>query len=77
MKKLLLLNFLPTLLLIGCGDGVPKVADPHNIVVDGKPMLQTEFMNKYCAGKPANETCLIVSKAALQDSTKGKMPAGW
>lgn len=71
------LSFLVAVLLAGCGDGVPKVEDPHKIVIEGSPLTQKEFMNKYCSGKPANETCLKVSKAMSQDVTKGKMPSGW
>lgn len=58
--------------LTACGDGVPEVSDPHNIVVDGKKLSQVEFLEKYCDGKPENETCQRVRRAMIADSTKGK-----
>ena len=64
--------------LVGCGDnGVPPVADPHAIVVDGKPMKQAEFLSKYCVGKEGNATCAAVSKAASEDSLRRGLPKGY
>ena len=60
------------LVMTGCSDGVPKVADPHNIVVDGKPMTQRQFLDAYCAGKKNSETCLVVAKAMIGDGTRSK-----
>ena len=77
MKKSLLLSVLPVVVLAACGDGVPKVDDPHKIVVDGNPISQKDFMNRYCTGKTNNQTCYAVSKALSQDATKGKLPSGW
>ena len=77
MKKLMLISALPLLLLAACRNDVPKVDDPHKIVVDGSPISQKDFMNRYCTGKTNNQTCYAVSKALLQDATKGKLPSGW
>jgi len=64
--------------LVGCGDdGVPPVADPHAIVVDGKPMKQSAFLSKYCVGKERNATCAAVSKAASEDSVRRGLPKGY
>ena len=64
--------------LTGCGDGgVPPVANPHAIVVDGKPMSQAEFLNKYCVGKCGNTTCASVSKGASEDSVRRGLPKGY
>ena len=53
---------------------VPDVQDPHNIVVDGKKMLQKDFLEKYCVVKPTYPTCLKVNHAKIQDETKGEVP---
>lgn len=53
---------------------VPRVADPDNIVVNGKHMTQQAFVKKYCASAPANETCVAVKRAWLKNSTKGAVP---
>lgn len=73
MKKLLWVVVVSMAsILTGCGDDVPKVADPHNIVVDGQPMKQQAFLEKYCAGKKDDETCVAVARAMVADSTKSK-----
>jgi|APEBP8051072661_1049379.scaffolds.fasta_scaffold00625_9 uncharacterized protein YcfL len=77
MKRFIAL-IIPALLLAACGDdGVPKVEDPHNIVVDGQPMTQAAFIEKYCAGKADNATCMTVLAAKRQDSTRGKEKVKW
>ena len=53
---------------------VPDVADPHNIVMDGKKMIQKDFLEKYCIEKPTHPTCLKVKHAMSQDATKGEVP---
>ena len=58
--------------LVGCADKVPKVADPHNIIVDGKPMTQKDFLNTYCNELKDHPTCVAVAKAMVQDASKGK-----
>lgn len=63
---------LAAVVLAGCSDPVPAVADPHNIVVEGKAMTQQEFLNTYCQGNKDNPTCLTVTKAMAEDSTKSK-----
>jgi hypothetical protein len=75
MKRLFLLALVAS--MAGCDDGVPAVADPHHIVVDGKPMTQAEFLNAYCSNAPTNPTCIAVSKALRADATKGAQPKGW
>lgn len=79
MKKILLVALLPTLLLTACndGDGVPKLDDPHQPVVDGQKMTKTAFLEKYCIAKDTNETCIKVKHAVGQDMTRGKLPKGW
>jgi hypothetical protein len=51
-------------ILSACGsnsnDGVPTVSDYCNVVVDGKPMTNQEFMDKYCVSKMASETVTCV-----------------
>jgi hypothetical protein len=74
MKYKLLAAIVGALVLVGCDDNVPAVDDPHNIVVNGKRITQAEFLEKYCAGKGSNETCMKVLQAARKDSTRGKMP---
>jgi hypothetical protein len=76
MKMNLFVVLIPVLLLAACGekDTVPKVEDPHNIVVDGAAMKQNEFLKKYCEGKTQHETCVKVQRAMVQDSTKGAVP---
>lgn len=76
MKRIFAL-VVPALLLAACGDSVPKVEDPHNIVVDGQPMTQAAFIEKYCAGKSDNATCMTVLAAKRQDSTRGKETVKW
>lgn len=57
------------LVLVGCGDSVPNVQDPRNIVVAGQAMTQQQFLEKYCAGKTQNQTCNKVHRAMMFDST--------
>ena len=56
-------------------DDVPKVRDPSNIVVHGKPMKQQEFLKKFCSGKMFNETCVAVSRQMSMDATRSKTGA--
>jgi len=73
MKTALVVSFaLVVAVLTGCGDTVPTVADPHNIVVNGKAMTQQGFLTTYCAGKTGNETCDKVAQAMAADSSKSK-----
>jgi hypothetical protein len=59
--------------LSACKDNsVPYVDDPKNVVVDGKPMEQRAFIEKYCAGKPDNETCIKVQNAWSASGAKSK-----
>jgi hypothetical protein len=53
-------------------DSVPYVEDPKNVVVDGKPMEQRAFVEKYCVGKPMNETCIKVHNAWSASGGKSK-----
>ena len=59
-------------LISGCGDSVPSVSDPHNIVLDGTSITQQDFLSKYCTGKGTNETCNKVAQAMAADSSKSK-----
>lgn len=76
MKRLIAIAT-STLLLVACGDDVPTVEDPHNIVVEGIAMTQVAFLKKYCAGKADNATCMTVLVAKRQDSTRGKSKVEW
>jgi hypothetical protein len=63
-------------MLLACskGDDVPKIDDPHNVVVNGQKMTQRAFLEKYCVAKVDNETCGKVSHAMEQDATHGVVP---
>jgi hypothetical protein len=59
--------------LSACKDNsVPYVEDPKNVVVDGKPMEQRAFIEKYCIGKPNNETCIKVQNALSASNGRSK-----
>ena len=45
-------------------DGVPKITDPDNIIVDGQPMTAEAFYNAYCKLKPTHNTCIAVQQTA-------------
>lgn len=61
------------ILLSACTDNsVPHVDDPDNVVVNGEPMTQRAFIEKYCIGKPQNETCLKVQHASALASVRSK-----
>jgi hypothetical protein len=53
---------------------VPKIDDPHNVVVDGQKMTQADFLQKYCISRAGNETCDKVKNAMDKDATKGVIP---
>lgn len=74
MKKLFAVAPFLIALLAACSDGVPKIDDPHNVIVDGQKMTQAAFLEKYCIGKGNNETCLKVDHAKRMDATKGAVP---
>ena len=58
---------LPALVVAACGQEVPHVDDPHNIVVNGEEMSQADFLDKYCIGKENNPTCSKVLDAATRN----------
>ena len=59
--------------LAACKDhSVPFVEDPKNVVVDGRPMEQRVFIEKYCIGKPNNETCIKVQNARSAADVRSK-----
>ena len=58
---------LPGVFVLACGQEVPRVDDPHNIVVNGEEMSQADFLDKYCIGKENNPTCSKVLQAATQN----------
>ncbi len=74
MKSVLTTSIFASAFLFGCGDGVPKVDDYSNVVVDGKKMTQAQFLQKHCVNKPTNETCNRVKNAMSKDATKGVVP---
>jgi hypothetical protein len=48
------------------------------VFINGKNISAREFIDKYCFGKNANETCNKVSLVAQLNSTSGgTMPKGW
>ncbi len=67
MKKIIVLALLPIVLLTACSDDVPKIDDPHNVVVDGQKMTQADFLQKYCISRAGNETCDKVKNAMDKD----------
>lgn len=77
MNKKLLIMCYALFALAGCGDDVPKVQNPHNIVIDGKKLTHAEYLDKFCVGKANNGTCLSVLQAKKKDSTRGEMPTSW
>jgi hypothetical protein len=61
------------LCLSACQDNsVPSVEDPKNVVVNGEPMTHRAFIEKYCIGKPNNETCIKVQNAGSASNGKSK-----
>ena len=58
---------LPALVVAACGQEVPHVDDPHNIVVNGEEMSQADFLDKYCIGKESHPTCSKVVDAATRN----------
>lgn len=58
--------------LSGCGNDVPAVSDPvpEKISVGDQTLTQQQFLDKYCAGKTSNETCVKVSRAMVAGSTR-------
>lgn len=74
MRRIFAATLLPLVLLTACNDGVPKVDDPHHVVVEGQKMTQAEFLQKYCINKVGNETCAKVQNAMSLDATKGEAP---
>lgn len=74
MKKILTATLLTGFLAACSSDDVPKVEDPHNVIVDGQKMTQADFLQKYCVGKELNETCAEVKNAMAIDSTRSKTP---
>lgn len=56
---------------------VPLLEDIHKPVVNGIEITRQEFINQYCLGKTANETCLRVEKDIQLNSYKGKFAEGW
>lgn len=75
MKKIIIITSLSIFFLTACkSDGVPNIENPHNIVVDGQKITQSDFLQKYCVGIRNNKTCEIVQNAMMMDATKGEVP---
>lgn len=71
--KILTLATLLGVCLCACTDNsVPYVKDPDNVVVDGVPMTQDAFIDKYCVGKFNNETCIRVQNARSASFARSK-----
>lgn len=78
MKKNFILMIAAMVFLSACGENVPHVEDPNKPNdANGNPIKGTEFLQKYCQGKPTNEDCVKVQKATSSSSTKGGLPKGW
>lgn len=79
MKKLLISHAVVIGLLTACSDGVPKIADPRNPVVNGQALKPREFLQTYCHGKPSYEsaTCQRVKTVMAQDAARPNLPRGW
>jgi len=78
MKNAIALMSVAAVFLSACGDAVPHVEDPHHPVdASGNPLKSGEFLQKYCQGKPTNETCVKVLTAANMDASRGGLPKGW
>lgn len=61
--------------MTACDQGVPKVEDLNNVEVNGQQMTQQTFLDKYCAGKIAEETCMKVTDAMMKEfAQKGPLP---
>lgn len=72
MKTLTVVAVL-SIALAACKDNsVPHVDDPKHVVVNGQPMEQRAFIEKYCIGKPDNETCIKVQNARSAADLKSK-----
>lgn len=62
-----------TLSLTGCfDDGVPKVDDVNNIVVNGEQMTPRQFLDKFCVQHKSNETCGAVARQARVEALDRK-----
>jgi hypothetical protein len=72
MQYKTILSIIAGVILAACGDSVPTITDPDNIVVDGKSMTQREFVDQYCRKKTDNENCVLVRRAMVTGSTKSK-----
>jgi hypothetical protein len=72
MKTLFMVALLGVCLSACIDNSVPHVEDPDNVLVNGEPMTQRAFIEKYCIGKPNNETCLKVQHAGAVANLKSK-----
>ncbi len=72
MKKIIAI--IGVVCLSACDQGVPKVEDPHNVVVGGIKMTQSEFLHKYCVEQVADPTCSKVKHAMRLDFTRRGVP---
>jgi hypothetical protein len=78
MQKILSFLVISSFVLAGCNDGVPKVDDPSRPVDhQGNAIKGAEFNERFCSGKPTNETCAKVQRATSNNSSLGKMPSGY
>ena len=59
-------------MVVGCdiADRVPHVEDPQKNVVNGQPMTQMAFVEKYCTGETTNENCVKVRGAMVAGAGK-------
>jgi len=74
MKLHFLIAVFTALFLSACGSNVPEVDDPDNIVIDGEKLTKAQFLERFCAGKSDNETCMKILQANRKSSTRGEMP---
>lgn len=72
MKIFVLAGIFGICLFACTDDSVPHVEDPKNVVVNGEPMTHRVFIEKYCIGKPDNETCIKVQNAGSAAAVRSK-----
>jgi hypothetical protein len=68
--KSIFVGMMAVVALAGCGDDVPNVQDPNQIVIRGKILSQQEFLSTYCTKAKDNDTCVRVSKSMAAETAR-------
>jgi hypothetical protein len=58
---------LPAVIACACDKSVPHVDDPNNIVINGKKMSPTAFLEKYCIEKEEDSSCSKVLEGTTRN----------